>query len=401
MNRYAYIAKSQPYKAIEGEIEAESEQDAVRKLSAKGYFPVSIQLQNLSYDTRNFLRFSGTSGDILQFTHQLASLTESGVNILKSLNIITSQTSNKYLKAVLNDIIGNIKDGKALSESLAGYPNMFSNLYTSMIRSGEAGGSLEQTLKRLAGFLEEEAEFRKSLQAALIYPSFILAVSAATIIILLGFVIPRLVAMFEDMGQSLPLPTKILIDVSGFLRVYWWFFLVIIGAAVFFARRVNRSAQGKLFLDGLKLKLAIIGEIILKAEMSRLSRTLSLLLASGTPIVYSLDIAVSVVENHSLKIEVQKLKDQISGGASFSQGLKNSKLFPAFVTNIIAVGEETGTLEKSLMRIADEYQKDVDRSLKTLTRLLEPATILVMGLVVGFIVFAMLLPIFQINLIVR
>lgn len=403
MPRYNYTVKSQPYKTLQGDIEADSEQDAINKLTRMGYFPISLDAQDLSLAQRQgVLSFRKISKrDITLFTSQLSSLIESGVNILNGLNIISGQTQNKYFKAILNDVISKIKDGRPLSESLAAYPKLFPSLYTSMMRSGEAGGTLDQTLKRLANFLEKDEEFKNSIKAALTYPLFVLIIGILTVIVLIGFVIPRLITMFSDLGQLLPLPTRILIWVSDFLRSYWWLIVAIFAIATFFLRRLYRSPEGRIFWDGLKLKVPVWGQIILKTEISRLSRTLSLLLSSGVTIVYSFDIATSVIENQILKLQLQEFKEKISAGASLSGCLRDSKTFPDFVTNIITVGEETGTLEKSLMRIADDYEKDVDRSLKSLSRLIEPVIILVMGLIVGFIVLSMLLPIFQIDLIAR
>lgn len=402
MPKYFYSAKSQPRETIQGNIEAESEQDAINKLNRMGYFPISVQAEDLSVDRHDLLRFWKVSHkDITIFTRQLSTLIESGVNIITGLNIIQNQIPNKYLKAILNDVIGKIKDGKSLSESLAFHRNLFSDLYTSLLRSGEAGGTIEETLKRLADFLEKEQEFKSSVRAALVYPLFILSVSIMTIIVLLGFVIPRLVSMFQDMGQILPLPTKVLINISGFLREFWWMILASIFAFVFLIKRLNSRPAGKIMLDRARLRLPVLGTIVLKTEISRLMRTMSLLLSSGLPIVSALDVCTSVLENQILKAELHKFKEKIAGGESFSHCLTGSQLFPAFVTNIVTVGEEAGTLEKSLMRIADDYERQVDKSLKSLTQLLEPVIILVMGVVVGFIVLSMLLPIFQINLLVR
>ena len=402
MPKFTYIAKSQPGETIQGDIEAESEQEVIDKLTKSGYFPISVQTEDLTLSRQGIFRLRKiASRDTVIFTRQLSSLIESGVNILNSLNIIAGQSSNKYLKAVVADIVSRIKDGRSLSDSLAAHPYIFSNLFVSMIHSGEIGGNLEQSLKRLADFLEKEEEFKNSIRVALTYPAFILIVGIVTVTILLGFVIPRLAGMFEDMGQILPLPTRILIGFSDALRAYGWLMLIIIATSVFFARRLYRSPHGRLLWDNFKLKRAIWGELVLKTELSRLMRTLSLLLTSGMPIIYSLDISMSVLENQVLKLQVQKFKDQIAGGLSFSSCIKNSPLFPELVSSIVAVGEETGTLERSLMRLADDYEKEVDRTLKTLTRLLEPVVILIMGLIVGFIVLSMLLPIFQINLIVR
>lgn len=402
MPRYIYTAKSQPNKTIQGDIEAESEQDAVNKLTKLGYFPVSVEPEDLSVNKQGFGQFWKISRrDIVLFTRQLSTLVESGVNILNGLNIIANQIANKYFGSVLKDITGKIKDGKSLSDSLSSHPELFPSLYIAMIRSGEVGGTMGVTLKRLADFLEKEEEFKNTVRASLTYPLFVLAVGILTVAVLLGFVIPRLVAMFEDMGQILPLPTKILIGLSATVRAYWWLILAIILIFVFFLRRAYRRPKGKVILDQLKLKLPVWGAITLKSEISRMTRTLSLLLSSGITIISALEISISVIGNQILKGEVEKFKEQIGAGASFSKSLSESKLFPVFVTNIVTVAEETGTLEKSLLRIADDYERDVDRALKNFTRLLEPVIILVMGLIVGFIVLSMLLPIFQINLIVK
>lgn len=399
---FTYTAKSRPNKTIQGEIDADSQQDAINRLTRMGYFPISVEAQELSFGKKGILPLRKVSHrEIVLFTRQLSSLLESGVNLLNGLNIIADQTPNHYFKAVLSDISSKIRDGKPLSESLSLHQDLFPNVYTSMIHSGEAGGNLEKTLKELADFLEKEEEFKNSVRAALSYPVFVSIVGALTVVSLLVFVIPRLISMFEDMGQALPLPTRILISLSGFLRSYWWFILALTIIAVFLLRRLSKNPRQKVLLDALKLKTAVFGTIILKTEVSRLMRTLSLLLSSGIPIIYSLDVSISVLENSVLKSELQGFKEQIKSGSSLSRCLKESKIFPGFVTNIVAVGEETGSLDKSLMNIAQDYERDVDRSLKALSRLLEPVIILVMGLVVGFIVVSMLLPIFQINLIAR
>lgn len=336
MPLYNYIAKSQPYKTTQGTIEAESEQEAINKLTKIGYFPVSINAEDLTLDKKGVLSFSKVSKrDIALFTRQLASLIESGIDMLNGLNIISTQTPNKYLKAVLAEISSKIKDGKPLSESITAYPHIFSNLYAAIIRSGEASGNLDKTLNRLADFLEKDEEFKNSVRSALIYPLFIVIVGILTIIVLLGFVIPRLITMFEDMGQLLPLPTRILINTSSFLRSYWWFILLTILISVFLLRRFYHKPYGKIQLDTLKLKLPVLGEVILKSEISHLTRTLALLFSSGSPVVYSLDISTSVIDNQIIKLELEKFKDRITNGLSFSHCLKDSNLFPAFVTNII------------------------------------------------------------------
>ena len=402
MPRYKYIAKSQPEKSISGEIEAESEQDAINKLTQMGYFPISIKGDNLSEAKPGILNFCRVSNkEVALFTEQLSSLIESGVSILNGLNTISGQTKNKYLKAVLYDVIARIKDGNSLSDSIAAHPDIFSSLYSSLMRTGEASGNLKNTVKRLAEFLEEQEEFKDSLRSSLTYPAFVCAVGVLTTVVLLVFVIPRLVTMFEDMGQMLPLPTRILISASGFMRSYWWLIFLTVGISIFLFRRMLRTLQGRTAWDRSKLKMAILGPVILKTEISRLTRTLSLLLSGGMPITSSLEISTTVIDNQILKAEAIRFKELICSGSSLSVAFKTSRLFPDVVTNIVEIGEETGVLDKSLLRIAEDYEKEVSRTLKTLTRMLEPVIILVMGLMVGFIVLSMLLPIFQINLIAR
>jgi type II secretory pathway component PulF len=400
MPKFSYSAKTDPGKTIQGDVEAESEAEAINKLLQIGYFPLSIQAADFSFKKSGPLRKISRKETVL-FTRQLTSLIESGVTVVNALGVVATQNPNKYLKAVLDGVAGEIKDGKSLSESLATYPQIFPNLYTSIVYSGETSGNLSEAMKRLSAFLENEEEFKNSLIASLTYPFFILTVSMLTIFILMGFVVPRLVTMFEDMQQILPFPTKILIEISRFLQHYWWLLVAVGGIFAFLLQRFNRSSQGKIVLDNFKLKLPFFGQTILKTEISRLTHTLSLLISSGVPVVSSLETAGSILDNQVLKLEIQKFKGQITEGSSFSQCLRGSKLFPAFVTNIVAVGEEGGDLEKSLLRISEVYAKDVDRSLKGFIRILEPVIILVMGIIVGFIVLSMLLPIFQINLIAR
>ncbi len=401
MPRYLYTAKSGPHKIIQGNIEAETEQEAVNKLTKTGCFPLSIEQENLSSRAGLFRLRKISRKDIALFTRQLSSLIESGVNVINGINIIANQTSNKYLSAVLHDISAKIKGGKSLSQSIEAYPYLFSNLYSSIIGVGEASGNLNEALKRLSYFLEKQEEFKDSLRSSLTYPLFVLIVSISTVFILLVFVIPRLITMFSDMGQVLPLPTRILICASDFLHNYWAVISALIIVFIFIMRRISRTPQGRIVFDKIKLGLLIFGRIILKAEISRLTRTLSLLLSSGISIIQALDISVSVVENQVVKREVLEFKEKIGSGLSLSRVFKDSGIFPEFVISILAIGEETGSLERSLIRVADEYEQEVNRTVKDLTRLLEPVIILAMGLIVGFIVLSMLLPIFQINLIVK
>jgi len=399
MSEYNYIAKLDPKKNIHSCIEAESEQDAAAKLVGMGYFPVEIELASAKF--KNFFGSSKVSSkELVQFSRQLATLIDSGVNIVNGLNII-SRNSKKHTKIIISDILSKIKNGKLLSESMGLHPEFFPKLYFSMVHAGEVGGNLNITLKRLADYLESEEEFKGAIRASLIYPIFILIVGLATITVLLTFVIPKLVSMFEGMNQILPIPTRILISVSSLLRGYWWVILAAVLFLGFMIKRFINSAAGRSKWDALKLKPTILGNLILKSEISRFARTMSLLLSSAIPIVQSIEISASILNNKALAQEALSLKGKVIEGESFSLALRDTKLFPDFMITIVSIGEETGGLDKALLRVANDYEKDLEKSLKVITRLLEPIVILFMGLVVGFIVLAMLLPIFQINLIVK
>lgn len=402
MTRYAYTAKTDPSKIIRGDIEADSAQDAVQKIIGLGYFPVSVHPAESPLDKKSGWVFSKfKTQELVLCTTQLSALVGSGVHILKAIGIVIEQLPNKYLKAVLLDVAEQVKGGKSLSDGLSMHPLVFSALYTSMVRSGEASGNIEEALRCLSGYLEKEEEFRDSLFQAMIYPAFIFSVSVLTIVVLLAFVIPRLVSMFSDMGQVLPLPTKILIAVSGGMRSFWWVFPVVIFFIIFFLQRMKQNPQGRISLDAFRLKLPLFGNIIVKAEIGRFMRTLSLLVAGGMSITPALEVATSTFSNYVLRQEAEKFKGLIASGSMLSQAIKDSKFFPQFSVNIISVGEETGSLEKAFFRVAQDYEAEVERNLKTVARLIEPVIILVMGLIVCFIVLSMLLPIFQINLIVR
>lgn len=402
MPKYFYTAKTSPTANIKGEIEADSEQDAINKLTKAGYFPLSLEVSGSAPEKSRLLLLEKISSrQITFFSRQLSSLIDSGVNILNSLSIISNQTSQRYLKLILADILNSIKDGKTLSESLSMHQKAFSSLYAAMVRIGETSGRLNQTLKNLADFLEEEEEFKESLRSALAYPFFVLVIGVITIAVLFLFVIPKLVAMFSDMGQILPLPTRLLISVSAFLRHYWLVILALILLLIFFCRRLSGNQRVRIFLDKEKLKVFFIGPLVVKTEISRLSRVLSLLISSGITITAALDVSSSVMKNETLRAELNKFKEEITSGARFSDTLKKSVFFPEYVHHIVSIGEETGALDKAFLRISEDYEREVARSLKIFTRLLEPIIILVMGLVVAFIVFSMLLPIFQINIAVR
>ncbi len=391
---------------MEGGLEAETEQEALAKLSQMGYFPLSIQREETSPQgqaaPRSFRLFTRIRRrDITLFTRQLADLLESGLPLMRTLDVLREQMENPRLQEVLADLASQIRDGRSLSDALAIYPRVFSPLYVSMVRSGEVGGMLGEVLARLADFAEKEEELHVKMRSALAYPILILLVGMGTIAVLLMFVVPKLVLLFQEVGQILPLPTRVLIGLSQWFVSYWWLVVSIAGLGVFLVRRGGLSQGARLAIDRIKLRLPVCGSLIKKVEIARFARSLATLLSHGVPILQGMQVVVQATGNELLRGEFQQIGEQLKGGDSLSQGMRRGRIFPALVTHMVAVGEEAGSLDRSLFKIADTYEREADRAMKLMTSLVEPVMILIMGSLVGFIVIAMLLPIFEIDLLAR
>lgn len=391
---------------MEGSLEAETEQEALAKLSQMGYFPLSIQREETSPQgqaaPRSFRLFTRIRRrDITLFTRQLADLLESGLPLMRTLDVLREQMENPRLQEVLADLASQIRDGRSLSDALAIYPRVFSPLYVSMVRSGEVGGMLGGVLARLADFAEKEEELHVKMRSALAYPILILLVGMGTIAVLLIFVVPKLVLLFQEVGQILPLPTRVLIGLSQWFVSYWWLVVSIAGLGVFLVRRGGLSQGARLAIDRIKLRLPVCGSLIKKVEIARFARSLATLLSHGVPILQGMQVVVQAAGNELLRGELQQIGEQLKGGDSLSQGMRRGRIFPALVTHMVAVGEEAGSLDRSLFKIADTYEREADRAMKLMTSLVEPVMILIMGSLVGFIVIAMLLPIFEIDLLAR
>lgn len=406
MQKFLYKAKDGRKQLMEGILEAETERGALSKLSQMGYFPLSIQKEEAApqgqASSRSFSIFTGIRRrDITFFTRQLSDLLEAGLTLMRALNVIQDQTENPRLQEILGDIVSHVRDGKSFSDALAVYPKSFPPIYVSMVRSGEVGGILGGVLSRLADFSEKEEELQGKVRAAMAYPALICLVGMGTVAVLLIFVVPKLVLLFQDVGQVLPLPTQILIAVSNGVAKYWWVALLIAALGGFFGKRQSLPQGARLAIDGIKLRLPVWGSLIKKVEIARFARSLATLLGHGVPILQAMQSVYQATGNEMLKGELQKIGDQLRGGTTLSQGMRQSRIFPNLVINMVSVGEEAGSLDRSLIKIADTYEREADRAMKMMTALVEPVMILVMGSVVGFIVVSMLLPIFQIDILAR
>jgi len=405
MAKFIYIAKKGPGEEVKGFIEAENKNAALHRLTTMGYFPVSIEQENIEESASIVSTIPGFKRvnihDLSVFTRQLSDLLEAGLPLVKSLSVLEKQTGNRYLRSVIADLRGFVQDGNTLSSSLKRHPKVFSELYVSMVRSGEVGGSLENVLFGIAEFQESQEELTAKVKSAMVYPGLMATVGFTTIFILITFVIPRIVAMFKDLNQSLPLPTVILLNISDLIKHFW--FILFGGLLLIYLgfKRLNSTHDGKMLIDRFKLGTPLWGQLVLKTEIARFTRTLAMLLANGVPILEALSVVINIMESEILKEDIRIAQKEVREGNALAAGLGKGVYFPVFVNNMISVGEEGGAVEKALFKVASSYEREVDRSVKTMTSLLEPLMILTLGLIIGFIVIAMLLPIFEISFIAQ
>lgn len=407
MGLYKYRAKKGPEDIITSVINAASKEEAIDKISKMGYLPISVE--DVRSETEPGLKRPGPLSRRIKprqltiFSRQLSILLKSGVPILKALTILSEQTPNYYFRSILNNIRLQVKDGNTLSAALNQHSKVFSPLYISLVRAGEESGTLEVALLRIAEYRYKQEQIFSSIRTALTYPILMALVGTGTIIFMLTFVLPRLLTIFIRLGQELPWPTKVLISISNFLTQKWMlpiFILAVILIANIY-KWLSNSKTGKLLISYIKLHTPIFGGIFLKAELARFSRTLELLLKSGIQLLSAIDKSIPTVNSEIISQELKKGYKAIEQGESFGATLDKCSLFPKFMVNLISVGQESGKIDDALEELALTYENETDEAIKIMTNLLEPIMILVMGIIVGFIIICMLLPVFELNLMVK
>ena len=405
MPKFAYEVKKDSKEIIKDTLIAENRSAAIQKMSKAGYYVLTmVEEDKISNETVNqSVSLFNRVGlkDITTFTRQLSDLLESGFVIARALDIVCNQTENMRFKKIIADIRDFCIAGNTFSSALARHPRVFSDLYVSMVHSGETGGALENVLKRLTDFNEKQLDIQTKIRTSLAYPILMSIVGCGTIIVLLTFVMPKMMVMFSDLDQALPLPTQILLGISYVLANYWW--MVISGVIVIIigVMKIYSTNEGKLAIDAFKLKIPLAGKLIKKIEIARFSRTLATLLDNGVSILEALSIVSDTMSNAVIRQEITKAAVAVREGQSLARGFHESKVIPLAVINMISIGEDGGNLEKSLFKLAEINERESDEAIKILMTLIEPLMILVLGLIVGFIVMAMLLPIFEINFMVQ
>ncbi|MFC1658455.1 type II secretion system F family protein [Candidatus Omnitrophota bacterium] len=399
MPLFTYKAKANPGEIKAGTIEADNKAVAIKVIRQSGLYPVYIRELTQSVPSKDFSRVNNQ--DLSAFTRQLANLVRSGFTLSRALSTLTSQTHSQNLKRIIENLQEKIRQGFTFSQALSSCPKVFSDFYVNMVRIGEAGGRVDSSLERLAEFKEREQELTSQVKSALAYPALLFIIGIITIFVLVSFVIPRLVVMFANLGQELPLPTQMIIQLSGFMHRFWWLFLAAAAAVFIFGRFYYRAERNRITVDSFILRLPWIRSLIQKLEVARFSYALGVLLENGVSMLESLGVVTLSVQNRVFRKKITDFAEKIRQGQSLSSCMEKDPLFPPLLINMVGVGEESGELPQMLLRIASAFEKEVNRTIKVIVSLLEPALILAIGSIVGLIVLSMLLPVFQMNILIR
>ncbi len=412
MATFNYEAMNSSGQSVKAEIDAESNEDAVKKIRAQGYFPTKVKekaskkkvakkgggpadIGPLTPKRKMPLAFGGVSGkQLVGFTRQLATLQDAGLPILRSLQILEQQQKPGLLKAIIGGVQDEVEGGGSLSEAMSKYPRAFDKLYVNMINAGEAGGVLDIILNRLADFMEKAEKLKKKVIGAMIYPAVVISIAVAVVSMIMIFVIPKFKEIFNDFGLKLPPVTQVLLTISTwFAEQYGWAYLLAAPFVIWMTLKlIRRSDGGRYATDLILLKIPILGSIVGKSSIARFTRTLGTLISAGVPILDAINITKETSGNEVYARALAKVHDAIREGESMAEPLRQTKVCDAIVVNMVDVGEETGDLDKMLMKVADNYDSDVDVLVSSLISILEPVMVVVLGVIVGFIVIALFMP---------
>jgi type IV pilus assembly protein PilC len=392
---YEYTARNPANgQILKGQLDVASKDDVVKHIKQQKMMMVNIREQpkKISFSLK---RKGVATRDIVIFTRQFATMINAGLPLVQSLDILAKQTENPALAEVTRQVVYDVESGHTLADAFSKHPKAFTDLYVNMVAAGEAGGILDTILLRLATFLEKNDALMRKVKGAMVYPGVIFTVAAVAVAVLLIFVIPTFQAMFASVNLELPLPTRIVIGASQLLINYWWVIIAVIGLAIFGIRRYYATDDGKKRIDQMLLNAPVLGDMLRKSAVSRFTRTLGTLISSGVSILDGLEITAKTAGNRVIHDAVMASRASIAGGETIAAPLEKSKVFPPMVISMIAVGEQTGGLDEMLSKIADFYDDEVDVAVSALLSLMEPIMIVVLGVIVGGMVVAMYLPIFD------
>jgi type IV pilus assembly protein PilC len=395
---YAYKVKDRTGKVVTGSLEADSQGAVVAKLRESGLTVIKVaeasEKAGLKKEITLFKKKVKLK-DITVFSRQFATMINSGLSLIKALAVLAEQTQNPTLSEIILQVKKDIESGQSLSEALAKHPKAFSRLYISMVKAGETGGVLDVVLIKVAEYYEKEIALKSKIKSAMTYPTVMAVVATLIVFAMLTFVVPVFVKMFDQLGGELPLPTKILLSISGGIRRFWYLMIVLAIGSRYGFKYFKNTDFGRLKLDQLKLRLPVFGQLNSKLSLARFTRTFGALIASGVPILQALDIVADTANNVIVSDAVRGSRSSIKEGETIAKPLSESPIFPPMVVHMVSVGEETGALDSMLIKIADFYDEEVSAMVEALTSLIEPLMIVFMGLVVGGILIALYLPMFK------
>ena len=395
---YKYKAVDISGKVVEHTHQANTKEEVLKMIRDKGLTPIRIESEEQkSKDVGDISLFQKKVKvkDISIFCKQLYTMLNAGMPLSNALDVLGSQTENKVLRQTIKEVYSQVQTGAMLSQAMKKHRNIFPNLLITMVESGEMTGNLDSVLARMSEHFEKENKINSKIKGAMVYPTVLSVAAVGVVIFLLTFIMPTFTGMFTSSGVELPGPTKLLMAISDALKNYWYIFIIVIGGALFIIRRYIKTTTGKRQFDKFKLKIPVVGPSVTKIATSRFTRTLSTLMASGIPIVPAMETSASVT-NHQVVIDgMEKVIEDVKKGLSISYLLKNMDFFPPMVISMVGIGEESGSMEDMLSKTADYYDEELDASIQKMLALLEPLLILFMGVIVGFIVISMMLPIFD------
>lgn len=401
---YEYKALNTGGKSVSGIIDAESASAARQKLRSTSVYPVSIHeveegaMRKESGRRKSVQLFERIRpSEVTMMTRQLATLLEAGFPLVSAIETLIPQIASSPFKKVMSKIKISIVEGSGFADALSLYPKVFSPLFINMVHAGESSGTLEIVLDRLADIAEKQHALTSSIRAKLAYPVFMSIFGILTLFLLLTVIVPSITKIFEDMNKLLPLPTRILITISDFLQFYWWIFLVIAVGVAFFYRRLKRSEKGRYWLSRMMLSLPFAGKLSRKLAVARFSRTLGSLIENGVSMITALGIVKNIVGNLIIAKTIETATESVSKGQGLAASLGGNSSFPYLSIQMIMVGEQSGELESMLYKVADIFEKEAEATVMSITSLIEPAMILFMGVVIGFIVLSIMLPILEMN----
>jgi type IV pilus assembly protein PilC len=400
MPTFQYKAKTPKGELITGTLAAGDRRTALAELGRRGCFPLTVEVsQPAEVKQKISASFRGgvTKRDTLMFTQQLSSLLRSGMSLSEALDVLERRTQKKNMAAILGELRSDIVQGGTLSDALTKHPRLFSKFYINLVRAGEASGTLDEVLVRLVRHQEQAGEVREKVVGALLYPIIVVLACIGAIIFFMTSMVPKFVVMFREMQTTMPLPTRVLIAASDAFKSYWWIGVGLIVAAVLVVRHRMRSAEGRRAIDALKLRLPVVGDIMMANALGQFARTLATLLENGVPVLSALQIVEDATPNSVIAAEINQARARVTDGATISTPLAKGKIFPPLLLDMLAVGEESGEVVPALKNIADMYEKELAHKIKIFTTLLEPAIIIFMAGMVGSIVLSILMAVFDIT----